>query len=60
MWNALKILKAHPKGLNNTLLTTKYSLLCIHIDLSSKQLKLKDKKAWPVHIHCMSMRSFKF
>ena len=53
MWNALKILKAHLKGLNNTLVTTKYYLLCIHIDLSSK---LKDKKAWSVHIYCMSMR----
>ena len=31
MWNALKILKAHPKGLNNTLLTGKYSLLYIYI-----------------------------
>ena len=26
MWNALKILRAHPMALNNTLLTGKYSL----------------------------------
>ena len=31
MWNALKILKAHPKELDNTLLTAKYSLLYIYV-----------------------------
>ena len=26
----------------------------------AKQLTLKDKKAWSVHIYCMGMTSFKF
>ena len=30
MWMALKILRAHPKALNDPLLTGKYSLLCIY------------------------------
>ena len=59
----LKNSKSHPKGLNNTLLTGKYSLLYIYIHMlicSQNNQHLKDKKAWSVHIYCMGMRSFKF
>ena len=59
MWNALKILGAQPKALNNTLLTGKYSLLYILICPQNNE-HLKDKKAWSVHIYCMGMTSFKF
>ena len=41
MWNALKILRAHPKALNNTLLTGKYSYCILYIALSLKQLTIK-------------------
>ena len=55
MWNALKILRAHPKALNNTLLIGNISILC-----PQNNQHLKDKKAWSVHIYCMGMTSFKF
>ena len=50
MWNALKILRAHPKALNNTLLTGKYSLLYILLCPQNNQ-HLKYKKGWSVHIY---------
>ena len=57
----LKILRAHPKALNDHLLSGKYSLLYIYILLYPQNNKhLKDKKAWSVHIYCMGMTSFKF
>ena len=59
MWKVLKILKAHPKALNNTLSTGKYSLLHILLCPQNNQ-HLKDKKAWSVHIYCMDMTSLKF
>ena len=39
MWMSLKVLRAHPKALNDPLLTGKYSLLYmyIYVALSSKQ-----------------------